>query len=67
MPINYQGEITLQTAKFVELIIKLEERGWQYSVTHEDQIEIFFGNQLEIASKFDNAKIQRLIDEVDNW
>lgn len=53
--------------KLIELITKLEELNWQYSITHDDRFELYLGNQLKDISKFDIEAITSLIDEIENW
>lgn len=50
--------------KLIELITLLEERSWQYCITHEDRFELHIGNEFVEFSKFNVEAIEDLIEEI---
>lgn len=55
------------TKKLIRLIELLEEKDWQYSITHDDRFEIYLGNYFYDVSKFNTKELQQIIDDIEQW
>lgn len=55
------------TELLVKLIERLEERNWEYSITHDNRFETYLGNYFYNVSKFDIKELQQIIDDIDQW
>lgn len=51
----------------INLISRLEESGWEWSMTFDGNVELYLGNQLRSTSKYDVEAIKALTDEIEYW
>lgn len=53
--------------KYIRLIIMLEERGWEYTVSIEGKFTIILGNEELSCYKWEHESIQHIIEMVLEW
>lgn len=56
----------MRTQKFIELITALEEREWEYAIV-DGMLSTILGNQEVVVDKYEDEKIQELIDLIEYW